>query len=176
MNQVLLSSAKHVRLRLIVWSVAVMALLCAAESYGDSPQTKKVNASNTQTPSEAAQCRVLQEFNVLFDSRPNVRAIGFLVAQEEGYYQEANLPPIKFSWNHLGLNWEELLSGKVQFIVSSFPRAVAVSSKTKRAIIISQLIEKTSLGLVFRTDCRPKTNRIQDFQKARIGVYKEDTE
>ncbi|MDD3585931.1 MAG: ABC transporter substrate-binding protein [Thermoguttaceae bacterium] len=168
-------------MRHIICCLAALVLVCSTKGYGKSSRPAETQPAETQnvfrqTSQEAAQCRLFSEFNVLFDWRPGVRAIGFVVAQSEGYYQEANLPPITFSWNHQKLDWEALSSGKVQFIVSSFPRAVEAAVQTKRPIIISQLIEKTSLGLVFRTDCRAKTNRLQDFQNARIGVYKEDAE
>lgn len=172
-RQVKYSIARLITLRQIVCCFIVISFVYVASACADSPQADTVLKQNDSSNADiSGQSRQINEFNVLFDFRPIVRATGFLLAREEGYYRDEGLPPVHFSWNGNDWNWSDLSSGKVQFVVSVFPRACEGLARDNRPIILSQFVQATTFGLLFRTDYQSKVNKIGDFNKKRIGVHR----
>lgn len=112
----------------------------------------------------------LEEIGVLFHETPNVSLVGFLVAQEEGYYKTVGLPPINFHWpseRTSGIREHRL--GHVRFSTVWMTRSYHYNALGSGMVAIAR-IGNGSLGILTHKDLHPDIRALKDFSGYSIGV------
>lgn len=113
----------------------------------------------------------LEQISVLLLETPNVSTVGFLVALEEGYYEEIGLPPVRLRrMNERTSGLREQRLGYAQFSVIWMTRAYHHNALGSLLVSIGRF-GAGSLNLLVRRDLHPDIRRLEDLDGYSIGVH-----
>lgn len=114
----------------------------------------------------------LDKITILFNYEPSVRFAGFLAAQENGFFQAEGLPPVEFCCldeRHDMLS--EIRDGHAQFATVWTPYAYHAACADGDVVVISQALQHSALGIMYRIDRFPNLKKFEDFKELKIGSY-----
>ena len=110
---------------------------------------------------------------LLLHTVPGVPFVGYYMAQEEGYYQKAGLPPVVME--HLteySSIEKEFKKRSVQFVAAWLPPAYCYSAVNKNELVlIAQTVQVPMLGVLIRKDLHPGMRTLENTAGHRVGIY-----
>ncbi|MDO5554080.1 MAG: ABC transporter substrate-binding protein [Planctomycetia bacterium] len=155
---------------LLICAMSVCSLLAGEEDAANEPTTMQIH--NETAVQEVPVPDELTSIHVMLGTEPAVQDVGFLVAQKEGFYEDAGLPPVVIDWNTLCVHPARILyPGKCQFCVGDLPQICRDVSTGSRFVVFLTLIHETTQGLLFRKDWNPEIKSLSDFNGKRIAYY-----
>lgn len=112
------------------------------------------------------------ELTVLLHAEAGAPFVGYMVAQNEGYYQEEGLPPIKFKHITSDLSGNrEMRAGRAQFCTIWATRSIRCAALGDGCVSITQVMPRSTSGFVVRSDLHPNIRSIVDLEGCRIGIF-----
>lgn len=112
------------------------------------------------------------ELTVLLHAEAGVPFVGYMVAQNEGYYEEEGLPPIKFKHITSDLSGNrEMRAGRAQFCTIWATRSIRCAALGDGCVSITQVMPRSTSGFVVRSDLHPNIRSIDDLVGCRVGVF-----
>ena len=155
---------------LIVALVGLTAnsLVSSGEAPPEIGHLQMISAEN-----EAEIPTQYEQLVLLFHCEPGVQFTGYLVAQNEGYFQEEGLPPVDIrGYRPTARGDIEMLAGRAQFCTIMLSRAYYVRVKEKdRCVAISQIAQQATSGIMIRGDLHPDIHALSDFSGYRLGIF-----
>ena len=161
----------------------LVTLLCGLSAF--SQENGQNEAARIRFPQVYQDVKVddqpvpdeMKELGVLFHTRLGAQFAGFLVALEEGYYRDENLPPVKIYWvsDETSAIREHRL-GHIQFSSISMARCYHYNSLGSGLVVIAVMCEQSETGIMVNEGRFPNIQRVEDFEGHSIGVYFRDDE
>ena len=139
----------------------------------------KTDSSNTPAPiADPAGRSMPKEIRILFYG-PKITMTGYLVAQAEGYFQNEGVPPVSLlllpPWSNRS---DEIRKGRVEFSTVSTSRDYGFfvcDIEVVDTVLIAQIVQRSSLGVMIRTDSHPTVHSLKNLSGLAVGVsYRND--
>ena len=115
---------------------------------------------------------IVRQIHLALHKSPGVRFLGYFVALEKKYYEEAELPPVAISFlSETSEVLSELRSGRAIFSTSWAPRAYRSNALGGGIVSIAQVAQKSSALILVHADHNPEIQSLADLDGRRLGVY-----
>lgn len=114
----------------------------------------------------------ISELPIYLHNSPGVQFLGYIMALEEGEYNAAGLPTVKIRWLDETMTGVGVLrSGEAAFGTVWLPRAYCYFSLKSDIVAIAQVAQRSSAGVLVRTDLHPEVKNISDLSGMRVGLF-----
>ena len=159
-------------MRTVVWVLFFSCFCVSVSPLFSAPPAFVGNTIETFDNEEIPPPDTLESITLLLHTSPGVEFLGYLIAQDQGYYAEEGLPPVKIRWFEDGISGvREHRSGRVQFSTVWAPRIYHFYCHGSGVISIAQTMRHSTAGVLVRSDLRPEIRSMNDLTGFRVGIF-----
>ncbi|MDO5553571.1 MAG: ABC transporter substrate-binding protein [Planctomycetia bacterium] len=156
-----------------IFQLVFLVLCFAFTGFAAGDEATQPLETKAETPSPVAPSdQATKPIRIVLEGHPEIRSLGFCVAEQKGYFLEEGLTDLDLRWDFDSANkLERLANGEFELLVSSMAEGICARADGQPIVAVNLLSETGTACIMVRNDLDPALTRIHGLNEKTVAIW-----